>query len=205
MDTSITSSFRDSGYVYIPGFLDETTVKTVSRYFEYSINSNNNGWIAATKSNDSNDVSKYCKYGDPLIDVILENSINDFEAVVGEELLPTYSYSRVYMSGDELKEHRDRPACEYSATINIATKGSEPWPIYMRSEGRETSCYILNPGDAVIYKGSEVSHWRNKMHNTNINVQIMLHYVAKYGEHKETKWDGRPSLGLPADTSIFRR
>lgn len=198
-------TFKQNGYVYVPGFLDVDTIETISRYFEYSINSNNNGWVSDWKGSGDQKISKFSKYGDPLIEVILRNSTTAFEEIVGEELYPTYSYSRVYVGGDELKKHTDRDSCEYSGTINIATQGNDKWPIFMQAPGGPQVEFTLNPGDAVIYKGCAVEHWRNEMNTTDINVQIMLHYVAKYGIKSNCKWDGRPSLGLPADTSTLRR
>ena len=38
-------------------------------------------------------------------------------------LLPTYSYARLYLQGDSLPRHRDRPACEIAATIHLALLG----------------------------------------------------------------------------------
>ena len=32
-------------------------------------------------------------------------------------LIPTYSYARIYKNGDELKRHKDRPSCEISTTL----------------------------------------------------------------------------------------
>jgi hypothetical protein len=36
-------------------------------------------------------------------------------------MLPTYSYARIYANGDELKKHRDRPACEVSVTLHLGS------------------------------------------------------------------------------------
>lgn len=205
MMNSYKDLFEKNMYVYLPGFLDADTVDTISRYFEYSINSRNHGWVKDSKDVNNDIISKFSKYGDPLIEVVLRNSTKEIESVTGKELLPTYSYSRIYRSGDELKKHTDRVSCEYSVTINIASRGFSVWPVYMKAPGCEVSRYTLEPGDAIIYKGCEVEHWREKMSDSDINVQIMLHYVDKYGLYANNKWDGRPSLGLPAETSYLRR
>ena len=60
----------------------------------------------------------------------------------GLELLPTYSYARIYKKGDILKRHKDRPSCEISATINLGSNLSNidnikypdyQWPIFVKS------------------------------------------------------------------------
>ena len=103
--------------------------------------------------------------------------------------------SLIYQKGDELKPHVDRPACEISVTCHIATKG-EPWPIYMKALGKEPVAHYFEPGDACIYRGCEVAHWRETTENTDFNVQMMLHYVDKNGPNAEYKFDKRSNLGL---------
>ena len=103
------------------------------------------------------------------------------------------------MGNDDLDIHVDRPSCEYSATINIARKGN-PWPIWVKApNGKPVEC-VLEPGDGVVYKGMEVEHWRNTLaqSGTELNVQIMLHYVDVDGPHAELKFDMREKLGLPS-------
>jgi hypothetical protein len=97
---------------------------------------------------------------------------------LGEKVLPTYTYARVYKEGSELLRHRDRPACEISLTLNLS-KDSD-WPIYFqRSDGSETSVE-LEPGDAVMYLGCQSDHWRNKFQG-NECVQLFMHYVRSFG------------------------
>ena len=50
----------------------------------------------------------------------------------GLELIPTYSYARIYKKGDILKRHKDRPSCEISTTLNL---GGDPWPIFIDDTG----------------------------------------------------------------------
>ena len=39
------------------------------------------------------------------------------ETMTSLELVPTYSYHRLYTTGTELKRHKDRPSCEISTTL----------------------------------------------------------------------------------------
>ena len=132
-----------------------------------------------------------------MMEVVLVDSRAAVEDVVGKELLPTYSFSRVYVEGDELERHVDRPSCEYSVTVNVACDG-EPWPIWMQDGDAEPTKVTLSPGDAVIYKGCEVHHWRGKMTRSRVNAQFMLHYVNKNGPYSEYHWDTRPGAGYPS-------
>ena len=124
------------------------------------------------------------------------------EKVTKLELVPTYSYWRLYITGNDLKKHIDRPSCEYSTTLflghdisNIKDKDYN-WPIYIKSHNGETKSVILNPGDMVIYKGCDVEHWRDNFKGLN-HAQVFLHYNDKNGKYGEIN-DGREFLGLPS-------
>ena len=192
------SSFQSDGYKKVQGLVDDLTVKTISQYFENKINRRE--WAAKSELAEG-DASKLGYYADPLIEVMLEQSRPAIEQHTGFLLEPTYSFSRVYQGGEEVKPHTDRPSCEISATINVACTG-EIWPIWMQYKDRDPVKCLLNPGDAVIYKGCEVTHWRRKLPEGQINVQFMLHYVAKNGSNVGYKFDKREALGL--DSSARR-
>jgi hypothetical protein len=185
------TEFQQKGYVFVKNFLDLESVKTISRYLEYSLKrypENNQG-------GGQGDASKISWYADPLIETVLQNSNDEMEKITGMQLFPSYSFTRVYQKGEELKPHVDRPACEVSVTCHIATVG-KPWSIWMQAPGGEPTEYFLEPGDACVYKGCEIKHWRHPATETDINVQMMLHYVNQNGPYSNYKYDQRPGLGL---------
>ncbi len=59
----------------------------------------------------------FSKYGDPIMDTLLSLSLEQMQTLTGKELVPTYSYHRLYTAGTELKRHSDRPSCEISTTF----------------------------------------------------------------------------------------
>jgi len=191
------SSFQSAGYKKVEGLVDARTVKTLSQYFENKINRGE--WKAKT-SIEKEEASKLGYYADPLIEVMLKQCQHAIEQHTGLLLEPTYSFSRVYQEGEELIPHTDRPSCEISATINVACTG-DVWPIWMQYKDNDPVKCMLNPGDAVVYKGCEVTHWRRKLPKGQINVQFMLHYVAKNGPFAEYKFDKREALGLDSSAS----
>lgn len=102
------------------------------------------------------------------------------EELSREELIPTYAYARLYSNGDDLKAHIDRPACEISATVQLGRSHQYAWPIYMG--GRRVD---MAEGDAVIYKGCEIEHWRNVCDGPEeyYSGQAFLHYVRANGPY----------------------
>jgi hypothetical protein len=139
----------------------------------------------------------HSKYADPCMETFLLNLQKQVEENTGLILEPTYSYYRIYRNGDTLEPHTDRPSCEISATVcfNYSYDDAKfTWPIFM--EGNEVN---LKPGDMVIYKGCELSHWRNKFDNVldknTWHVQGFFHYVNATGPFKDYKFDKRNSIG----------
>jgi hypothetical protein len=131
-------------------------------------------------------------YGDPAFDGLLEYLRSSVEKHSGLRLLPTYSYFRLYKRGDVLKRHRDRKACEISLSLNIGQRPAEPWPLCVESE-RESYSASLLPGDALLYRGIDLFHWR-EVYEGEALVQVFLHYVDRDGPHADKKFDGRPTL-----------
>jgi hypothetical protein len=54
----------------------------------------------------------------------------------------------------------------------------------------------MKPGDALIYRGCEIEHWREPFIGNN-HAQVFLHYNEKNGDYNIIN-DGRPVLGFPA-------
>jgi alkylated DNA repair dioxygenase AlkB len=184
------SSFESLGYTVRRGFINKQLINTVSKYLEFALRRYE--W---ERSKDPVATS-YAQYADPLIELILQDYQKDIEKIVNKEVYPTYSYARVYEKGDVLTPHLDRFECEFSVTVNVASVGA-PWNIYLKGYDKKTESFILEPGDAIIYKGCEVMHWREESEDTQLCVQFMLHYVDKNGPSSYLKYDGRQALGMP--------
>ena len=140
----------------------------------------------------------YSHYCDIAMDTLLKKLKPLMEDETGLKLYETYSYARIYKTGDELKRHKDRYSCEVSTTLNL---GGDNWPIYLEpsgKEGKEGNKISLRQGDMLIYKGCEVEHWRESFNGVNC-AQVFLHYNDASDEKaEENRYDGRPFLGLPA-------
>ena len=126
---------------------------------------------------------------------------NIVETLIGRRLYETYYYDRFYFPGQELKKHIDRPACEISVTVHIDSNINEHWPIWVKNVNGENISVILEPGDAMIYKGCERPHWRESMpglletirdgidKNSLYYHQIFFHYVLQDGVRAHYAWD----------------
>ena len=186
------NSFQSAGFVKVTKFFDTPTISLVSEYFENKLA---RGEIDIVSQNDPAFNSTAIRYyADPLAEVLLKKATSLVSETIGEKVLPTYSFFRVYRPGEKLARHTDRESCEVSVTIHIASVGVEN-KIHMHSLSGENAEIALSPGDAVVYQGREVEHWREAIEEGQLVVQFMLHYVKEKGNYAAFSLDKRPRLG----------
>jgi len=150
-------------------------------------------------------------YADFAMETLLVKMLPIMAKETGLELIPTYSYARLYKKGDILKRHKDRPSCEISTTLNL---GGDPWPIFIDGTGADTvidefkqihkpnapkgTKVLLDVGDMLVYSGCELEHWREPFEGNTCG-QVFLHYNHVNGPFAEkNRFDKRPMLGLPS-------
>lgn len=132
-------------------------------------------------------------HGMPETDALLERLTPVVSEAAGRNLIPTYSYARMYVNGETLPKHTDRPACQYSVTLCLGMDG-KPWPIYMaKTEDEEGAEVCLGVGDSVLYLGMDMVHYRNAF-DGEWQAQVFLHWVDADGPHVDQKYDGRAAL-----------
>jgi hypothetical protein len=152
----------------------------------------------------------YSCYADFVMETLMMKVLPKMQKETGLELLPTYSYARVYKKGDILHRHKDRPSCEISTTIHL---GGDPWSIFIDGTGSNNLLYkdknIVKPnapagtkvdlevGDMLVYSGCELEHWREPFEGDSCG-QVFLHYNHVNGPYSTNNlFDGRPKLGVP--------
>lgn len=171
----------DNNYLYIPNFISMDHANHLyNKFINYCIEENLPGDIQAENSHA---VYNYIDF----LELLCERTpqINHF---LGEPVLPTYTYARVYKEGSDLKIHTDRDACEISLTIHLA--GDTEWPIYIKKPNGEEVALNLKSGDAMLYLGCEAEHWREQFQGQEY-VQVFLHYVRSRGDRSYAFFDNK--------------
>ena len=152
----------------------------------------------------------YSHYADQVMETLLVKMLPVMKEHTGLDLVPTYSYARLYKNGDILRRHKDRPSCEISTTLNL---GGDPWPIFIDGTGAKTvideykqihkpnapegTKVLLEVGDMLVYSGCELEHWREPFQG-QVCGQVFLHYNHRNGPFAEKNlFDKRPLLGIP--------
>jgi len=187
MDMSSQQYFESNGYVILKDVLNKQQCdQFVQMMFEQHDQGN---LVQDEQCPESNAI-----YGFPPFEELLANLSDPLGRAVGRELLPTYTYARIYRPGEILKIHKDRPSCEISATMTLGFDAEAIWPIYFDEE--KEIAVPLDVGELAVYKGCDVAHWRPAFKG-QWHVQVFLHYVDANGPYKDHIYDGRPSLGVP--------
>lgn len=183
--------FQEKGYVKLKEFLPKNSCDELSNELKRLVKEQKTVKDPQCPLSDA-------IHGTDAFDKLLEHCLPYFENASGLKLYPTYSYARLYSQhGEELKIHRDRPACEISATITLGFEG-DVWSIYMGDHEDKTNGtkIEMDVGDAVMYRGMDKWHWREPYFEGKWQAQVFLHYVDANGPHAEWKYDKRESLGL---------
>ena len=160
--------------------------------------------------NDKQVPNTYSHYSDIAMETLLLRCLPVMEKTTKLKLNPTYSYARIYKTGDILHRHKDRFSCEISTTLNL---GGDPWPIHLEpkknvgipdgkkytvSSNNKGISINLKPGDMLVYQGMVLEHWREEFQGDNC-AQVFLHYNNQKSKDADKNiYDKRKHLGLPS-------
>ena len=137
----------------------------------------------------------YSIYSDMFMETLMMKVLPVMQQHTEMNLIPCYTYTRIYKKGDILKRHSDRPSCEISTTLHL---GGEPWPIFLDPTGADNAptgiSINLKVGDMLVYSGCDLEHWREPFEGDNC-AQVFLHYNNIDGPFgTKNKFDHRPLL-----------
>lgn len=141
-------------------------------------------------------------YADSMSETLLLELQPTMEQATGLQLLPCYSFLRIYGPGAVLPRHLDRPSCEISASLTLGFRAPSLWPLGVHVDG-EDKPIGLAPGDMLVYRGADVPHWRDPFEG-EWSVHAFLHYVDARGAYTDFKFDGRERIG-PFDMATMQR
>ncbi len=167
------------------------------QYFDYVKNNKKFfGNINNLGVSQDSQVDTYALYGSIGLDMFLDKTRPIVEKASKLKLVPTYSYGRIYKTGNDLRKHIDRKACEISVTVAL---GGDPWEIYVQDvrNKKKKVKLLLKKGDMAIYRGLDLVHWRTPFTGKEC-CQAFLHYNDLDGPYgTKYMFDGRPFLGAP--------
>lgn len=162
----------ENNYIVLPNFISKERSSDLS--FDFLKYCKENNLEGDAQAPDSFSSYNYI----PFLELLCEKT-PEVSSAIGEVVLPTYTYARVYKNESELLRHTDRDACEISLTLHL--HGDSKWPIWIETPSGEQRSVDLNPGDAMVYLGRTAPHWREK-YEGEYYTQVFLHYVRSRGD-----------------------
>jgi hypothetical protein len=105
--------------------------------------------------------------------------------LAGESMKPSYVFFASYRPGAVLLPHRDRAQCALSISLLLdyepLSAAVSPWPLWLGLDAEAPSGRSVAieqaPGDALFYRGTELSHWRDPLPEGHTSTSLFLHYV----------------------------
>jgi hypothetical protein len=184
----MTSADPQDGVWLLPTLLPADLLTVVQCYVNLRL-------ASGTMPREPGRANAYAIYGDPLVESLFGLLTPRVSRVLTRAVAPSYGYLRVYLAGSELAPHVDRETCEY--TLSLAILGmldGADWPLHARDlSGRELQQSLM-PGDGVLMRGREVTHWR-KILRSGWAAYAFLHWVEQRQPDVQ-RFDGRPGLGF---------
>ena len=171
--------FQKEKYTVVRGILPSAQLAAIQKYFKELRRA---GFMLF---NDSQVSLRHAIHNDALSIYFHEQLAPLVSRVVGEPVKPSYVYSATYVEDAVLEAHTDRPQCEFTMSMQIGyepeleTGEVSPWALCLddlRENRIET--YLAN-GDALIYKGCELVHYRDALFKKHQSTSVFFHFVPE--------------------------
>jgi hypothetical protein len=168
------ASFESSAYGVVTEALHPYDVAAIRRYIRHGVRT------GAIPLGDPQVPRRHRAHNDPVLREHQRRLTHLISHVVGRTVKPSYAYLAAYNEGSVLHRHVDRPQCAYSMTIPVDYT-PEPtleasWPIRLGLQDAEVVVY-QSLGDALVYAGPRVEHFREALPAGHISTSLLFHYV----------------------------
>eukprot|EP01062_Namystynia_karyoxenos_P033830 TRINITY_DN24839_c0_g1_i1.p1 TRINITY_DN24839_c0_g1~~TRINITY_DN24839_c0_g1_i1.p1 ORF type:complete len:546 (+),score=153.92 TRINITY_DN24839_c0_g1_i1:284-1921(+) len=146
---------------------------------------------------------RYYAYNDPLARFLMAQLQPLVAELAGCDVKASYAYMISYRDCSELHPHQDREAAEYVVSMQLdITPADDMWPLRIGAEPQEphrgdkpkppphlTRYHVMRNGDAVVFRGRRLIHWREPIAAGCAATMLLVHYV-------DAKYDGPLKTGL---------
>ena len=176
----MNAQLEQNNFLFVPNFISQERAQVLSQEFFILEHDNK-----CTKDNQAPNSPAIYNFK-PFLELLCQKT-NKVTNLIEEQVLPTYSFARIYKNGAVLNRHRDRHACEISLTVHLG--GDSPWDISIQKPNGEEVDLTLNTGDAMLYFGCTADHWRSTPFTGQNYSQVFLHYVRSNGPNAWAYFD----------------
>lgn len=162
------------GFLPLSGLLPPYHVGALRRYYRYHTR------LGTFALGDEQTAQRFVAYDEPVTRFVHHQLTQTISDVVGRPVRPSYNYLAFYQGGAVLDPHVDREECEYTlslcidATPDPYTYGA--WPLHVMSQDGPVS-FTQDVGDALLFRGRELPHWRDRLPEGYTASAILFHFV----------------------------
>jgi hypothetical protein len=167
--------FEEQRYCTLPSLLREAHVAALGRYYRSLIEYG--GW----QFGDEQVQLRYGHHNETVARYFHHQLTDLVSRVAGEPLKPTYAYVSAYREGAVLHPHVDRRQCVFTLSLWIdhdTAKTAEPWPLWFQTHHGQVAL-VQKAGDAVLFRGCELPHWRDRPPPGSASMTLLFHYVPQ--------------------------
>lgn len=192
------TSFDKDKYTIIKGFISSEILGTLASYtlLQKTHAKNTEGIVEGSHE----------KYGDYFMESLLKNLLPKVEETIQVSVYPTFSLYRVYETGMAIPKQTDNPSSEICVLASLGYEFFTDEEDYAWEICVGDTKVLLEPGDALVYKGHEIEVWSEPFRaQTGWQSYLTLNYVLANGRLSFLMHDGRPDLGHPQWHQDIRR
>jgi hypothetical protein len=163
---------RRARYAVLRGLVHPFQLAALRRYYRELVAEGHVGF------GDGQVPLRYHAHNEPLARMLHASLTGFVSELAGEPFKPSYVYACTYLAGAALEPHRDREQCELSLSLQVdftpEPEDRIPWPLRV-----EDTSISLGLGDALVYRGRELTHARYALPEGQTSTSIFFHYVPQ--------------------------
>ena len=168
------AQLAEQRYCLLPAIMHSDQVAALARYYDRIIASGN--WTFG----DAQVSHRYGWHNEPVARYYHHQLSAYVGEIAGVPVRPSYSYVSAYRGGRaSLRPHVDRKQCVYTISLWLRSRESpaaEPWPLWLHSP-QGIVAVTQSAGDAILFHGCELPHWRDQPPPGGASTTLIFHYV----------------------------
>lgn len=173
MFNNVNQTLISKGFVILKEIINPLQIGALRKYFR----------VLEEKDCFSRDFSLWERdllRDDPVLKFIHHQIGQFINKFTPQKVWPTYGVLSVYRPGAILLKHIDSKQQDWNMSLSMDMvpefNESDAWPIFLEVKGIVHEIK-LGLGDGVLYRGSEIPHWRNKLPENHKQTVCLFHFV----------------------------
>lgn len=171
---AVSRARLQSGFAPIRGLIHPFQLSALRRYFRWRVRRGH------LPFGDPQCPLRYVAHNEPVAGFFHRELTGAVSTLLGRPVKPSYCYFIGYQSGADLPKHIDRVQCKYTLALCLDFS-PEPacettWPLQLELP-TETVVVYQALGDALLYEGRKIPHFRTCLGEGCTSTSILFHYV----------------------------